>query len=225
MDAIYKECVLYRGKIKGSKTIFRLFWSEKNWFPTKTIQQYNTFSISDVHVRMLKGKSEKNISSSLFGLIRSSKFPSFVSVETGALPKLAHAYYVFPRWNSDEVSVTLILSSASSFIFFFYLPGGYLPPAGKLHNSGEPGQASSLPLPTVWPSFTVISSYSYVAAKTSTAVRRKHEFSQCYVRVYMRCFMSTNIRYFARSRYYLEANIDRRKCQIVLDESIDRWYR
>ena len=60
------------------------------------------------------------------------------------------------------------------FLFFFLTPFGDLPPAGKLHRSGEEMQTpSSLSLTITLPSET--NSYCAIASRTSTTIRSKYQ--------------------------------------------------
>ena len=60
------------------------------------------------------------------------------------------------------------------FLFFFLTPFGNLPPAGKLHRSGEEMQTpSSLSLTITLPSET--NSYCTIASRTSTTTRSKYQ--------------------------------------------------
>ena len=61
------------------------------------------------------------------------------------------------------------------FVFVFFLtPFGDLPPAGKLHRSGEEMQTSSLlSLTITLPSET--NSYCAIASRTSTTIRSKYQ--------------------------------------------------
>ena len=61
------------------------------------------------------------------------------------------------------------------FVFVFFLtPFGDLPPAGKLHRSGEEMQTSSLlSLTITLPS--EINSYCAIASRTSTTIRSKYQ--------------------------------------------------
>ena len=60
------------------------------------------------------------------------------------------------------------------FYYFFLTPFGDLPPAGKLHRSGEEMQTpSSLSLTITLPSET--NSYCAIASRTSTTIRSKYQ--------------------------------------------------
>ena len=75
-----------------------LILSPKYKCPTKTIHQ---LSITAVKMLLLTGKIGKTYKIRNFFVYSIDEIPAIFSqiCESGALPKLAHAYYVFPLWN------------------------------------------------------------------------------------------------------------------------------